>query len=202
MTMYVPAHFREEDQESIHALVRSSPFGLLLTNGSAVPEVTHLPMLLEVDPSGERILGHLALANPHAKMLQTGACALAVFSGEQGYITPRWYADPNLVPTWNYRVVHAHGTVRRVEEEPELMALVDALTAVHESGAQSPWSADWSNPKVSRLLKAIVGFELQVTRWEAKAKLSQNRAPEDQEALRKNLLAHDQPETLVHTKTP
>jgi len=187
--MYTPAHFRMDDPGQIREFVQAHPFGLLLTNGSDVPEVTHLPLLLRTDDSGnDRILGHLAKANPHAKALIDGQAALVVFSGTHGYISPRWYVAEGNVPTWNYRSVHATGTLRRIEGENELMKLVDALTAEHEAVAASPWLADWSNPKIRGLLRAIVGFELEVEQWEGKAKLGQNRSAEDQASLRKNLV--------------
>lgn len=195
--MYVPAHFREPDLAQCHQLVRAFPFGLLLSNGEPVPEVTHLPLLLEAAADGDRLLGHLARANPHARLLKTGAPALAVFSGAHGYISPRWYQSPDQVPTWNYRAVHAQGTLRILEDEAELMALVDALTAVHEEPRPDPWQADWKNPRITRMLAAIVGFELQVTRWEGKAKLSQNRTPDDQQSLREHLLKHNGSDELV-----
>jgi len=190
--MYTPAHFRMDDSGKIREFVQAHPFGLLLTNGSEGPDVTHLPMLLQMDDSGnDCILGHLAKANPHAKTLTDGQTARVVFSGTHGYISPRWYATEGNVPTWNYRAVHATGTLRRVEGENELMQLVDALTAEHESGVPNPWQADWSNSKIRGMLRAIVGFKLTVTRWEGKAKLGQNRSAEDQESLHTHLAASE-----------
>ena len=67
------------------------------------------------------------------------------------------------------------------------MRLLDQLTKQHESDAEHPWSADWDNPKISRLLKAIVGFELTVEHWEGKSKLGQNRDLQDRESLKVHL---------------
>ena len=183
--MYVPAHFQEKELDAIHQLVRDHSFGMLMVNGDQVPEVSHLPLHLKTGSNHDRIMGHLALANPQAAWIENDKPALAVFSGVDSYISPRWYVDENQVPTWNYQVVHAHGTLRRIDEPSELMRLLDQLTKEHESDAENPWSADWDNPKISRLLKAIVGFELKVEFWEAKSKLGQNRAPEDRDSLKK-----------------
>ena len=160
--MYVPAHFQEKELDAIHQLVRDHSFGMLMVNGDQVPEVSHLPLHLKTGLNQDRILGHLALANPQAAWIENDKPALAVFSGVDSYISPRWYVDENQVPTWNYQLVHAHGTLRRIDEPSELMRLMDQLTKQHESDAEHPWSADWDNPKISRLLKAIVGFELTV----------------------------------------
>ena len=185
--MYVPAHFQEKELDAIHQLVRDHSFGMLMVNGDQVPEVSHLPLHLKTDSEQDRILGHLALANPQAAWIENDKPALAVFSGVDSYISPRWYVDENQVPTWNYQVVHAHGTLRRIDETSKLMKLLDQLTKQHESDAEHLWSADWDNPKISRLLKAIVGFELTVEHWEGKSKLGQNRDFQDRESLKVHL---------------
>ena len=158
-----------------------------MVNGDQVPEVSHLPLHLKTGSKQDRILGHLALANPKAAWIENDKPALAVFSGVDSYISPRWYVDENQVPTWNYQVVHAHGTLRRIDEPSELMSLLDQLIKQHESDTEHPWSADWDNPKISRLLKAIVGFELTVEHWEGKSKLGQNRDFQDRESLKVHL---------------
>ena len=185
--MYVPAHFQEKELDTIHQLVREHSFGMLMVNGDQVPEVSHLPLHLKTGLNHDRILGHLALANPQAAWIEKDKPALAVFSGVDSYISPRWYVDENQVPTWDYQVVHARGTLRRIDEPSELMRLLDQLTKQHESDAEHPWSADWDNPKISRLLKAIVGFELTVEHWEGKSKLGQNRDFQDRESLKVHL---------------
>ena len=185
--MYVPAHFQEKELDAIHQLVRDHSFGMLMVNGDQVPEVSHLLLHLKTGSNEDRILGHLALANPQAAWVENDKPALAVFSGVDSYISPRWYVDENQVPTWNYQVVHAHGTLRRIDESSGVMRLLDQLTKQHESDAEHPWSADWDNPKISRLLKAIVGFELTVEHWEGKSKLGQNRDFQDRESLKVHL---------------
>jgi transcriptional regulator len=74
------------------------------------------------------------------------------------------------VSTWNYTAVLAFGTLRKIENEDELMTPVDQFTIEHEADAESPWSADGSVEKIRKILNAIVGFELKVERWEGKKK--------------------------------
>ena len=100
--MYVPTHFQEKELDAIHQLVREHSLGMLMVNGDQVPEVSHLPLHLKTSSNQDRILGHLALANPQAKWIENDKPALAVFSGVDSYISPRWYVDENQVPTWNY----------------------------------------------------------------------------------------------------
>ena len=186
--MYIPAHFKMNDKAEIRTFVMAHPFVSLLTNGKQVPQVTHLLMQLLTDDSGNDSINlHLSKANPHAKGLENTENAVAVFLGTNGYISPRWYAAKDNVPTWNYTAVHAIGTLRKIENEEELMKLVDKLTIEHEAGAKSPWRADWSNSKIRKMVNAIIGFELKVERWEGKEKVGQNRSAEDQASLKRNL---------------
>jgi len=186
--MYIPAHFKIKETAEIRTFVKAHPFGMLLSNGSQVPGVTHLPLQLMTDEEGKDSINiHLSKANPHANTLKDGERVVAVFLGTNGYISPRWYAAKDNVPTWNYTAVHAFGRLRKIEKEAELMKLVDQLTIEHEEGAESPWRADWSVEKIRKMLNAIIGFEMKVERWEGKKKIGQNRSAEDQASLKRNL---------------
>ena len=186
--MYIPAHFKIKETAEIRTFVKAHPFGMLLSNGSQVPGVTHLPLQLMTDEEGKDSINiHLSKANPHANTLKDGERVVAVFLGTNGYISPRWYAAKDNVPTWNYTAVHAFGRLRKIEKEAELMKLVDQLTIEHEEGTESPWRADWSVEKIRKMLNAIIGYEMKVERWEGKKKIGQNRSAEDQASLKRNL---------------
>ncbi len=186
--MYIPAHCKIKETAEIRTFVKAHPFGMLLSNGSQVPGVTHLPLQLMTDEEGKDSINiHLSKANPHANTLKDGERVVAVFLGTNGYISPRWYAAKDNVPTWNYTAVHAFGRLRKIEKEAELMKLVDQLTIEHEEGAESPWRADWSVEKIRKMLNAIIGYEMKVERWEGKKKIGQNRSAEDQASLKRNL---------------
>ena len=186
--MYIPGHFKINDPVEIRSFVRAHPFGMLLTNGVEVPEVTHLPMQLKSDDGhNDAISFHMAKANPHSKSIVDGEKSVAVFRGVHGYISPRWYEAKDNVPTWNYIVVHAVGVLRKIEKKDELIKLVDSLSAEHEASADIPWKADWSDSKINNFLNAITGFEMRILNWEGKKKLSQNKSEFDQAILKKNL---------------
>ena len=183
--MYVPREYREDDTKKLHALIASHSFGLLITTGEDGPLVSHLPFLLEPD-SGERgtLLGHVARANPHARVLEApldspSRRALVVFRGPHAYVSPSDYASAPAVPTWNYVAVHAQGTLRRLDAVA-LARTLDALTDRHEASLVPPWSTG-ALPREyrSKLKSAIVGFDLVIERLEGKLKLGQNRSVED-----------------------
>jgi transcriptional regulator len=179
MTLYVPGHFRLDDPERLFAFVQRHAFATLVSTGTAGLHVSHVPLVGERDASGKvRLLGHVARANGQWQALEEASEVLAIFHGPHAYVSPGWYEQHPAVPTWNYAVVHAHGKARLMEEA-ELHELLMTLSAAYESHRPKPWKmsglpADF----VSGLLKAIVGFEIEVERLEGKFKLSQNRPGE------------------------
>lgn len=185
--MYVPDHFCLDDPAAVAELLRAHGFALLVTAGAEGVQASHIPLLLDGDlaePGAARLLGHLARANPQVRELERlaaeGGEALAVFQGPHAYVSPRWYAPGPAVPTWNYLAVHVYGPIRPVGEPVALRALMARLIATYEAGAAEPYALDGQDPDfVARMLRGIYAFELPVARLEAKAKLSQNRSPED-----------------------
>jgi len=179
MTLYVPDHFRLDDGERLVEFIGRHGFATLVSSGAAGLHVSHVPLVAERDASGKvRLLGHVARANPQWQALEQASQVLAIFHGPHAYVSPGWYEQHPAVPTWNYAVVHAHGTARLMDEA-ELHELLITLSSQYESHRPRPWKmsalpADF----VTALLKAIVGFEIEVERLEGKFKLSQNRPGE------------------------
>jgi transcriptional regulator len=183
--MYLPKHFAETRIEVLHALVRAHPLGALVTLGAGGLEANHIPFEIDPDPAPFGTLrGHVARANPLWRELSRGGDALAIFQGPSTYVSPSWYpskqADGKVVPTWNYAVVHAYGPLRAVDDAAWLRAFVERLTNRHESGRTAPWHVtDAPADYVDKMVTAIVGIELPVTRLLGKWKTSQNRPARD-----------------------
>ena len=188
--MYVPDHFGETDNGRIRKLVEENDFATLVSSHPAGLQVSHLPLLL-VPQAGDKgaLLGHMARANPHWQAWSDRAEVLAIFHGPHGYVSPSWYQPDPVVPTWNYAVVHLHGTARLVHEPAELKALVARLVQRHEAGRTPAWNMALPADDEAKMLAAIVGFEITITRIEAKFKLSQNRSAADREGVVKALEA-------------
>jgi transcriptional regulator len=179
--VYIPSHFAETRPEVLADFIRDHNFGILISAGGDGVIASHIPFLYDVErgPHGT-LWGHLARGNPQLKELGAGREALAIFEGPHGYITPRWYATHPAVPTWNYSIVHAYGTLEPIEEVGELERLVARLADHHEAGAASPWRlADQPEKYRQGMLRGISGFAIRVTRLEGKFKLSQNRDATD-----------------------
>lgn len=182
--MYTPSHFREDRPEVLLDFMRAHPLVTLVTRSAAGIEANHIPVL--VDETSTTLRGHVARANPVCREAATEA--LAIFTGEQYYVSPSWYPSKQehgkVVPTWNYEVVHAHGMLTFFEDKQRLRGLVDELTRAHESRFPQPWSINDAPPEyIDGLLNAIVGFEMRITRLEGKFKQGQNRSEADRAAV-------------------
>lgn len=184
--MYVPPHFRIDDQEVVLGAIRAHPFATLVSGSPDGPFVTHLPMMVDEGHGKEGIalLGHVARANPHWRLVAEDPRTLAIFHGPHAYVSPRFYPSKQehgrVVPTWNYVAIHVRGRLEAFDEPDRLRDLVDRLTKVHETGAEQPWAlSDAPEDYVRRQLRGIVGLALHVEAIEGKAKLSQNREAAD-----------------------
>lgn len=184
--MYVPETFALTDPEEIRRVIQDYDFGLLVTGSGGAPTATHLPFLLD-ESLGEQgtLFGHMARPNRHWRDLEAmseDGEALVIFQGPHSYISPSWYGpEAKAVPTWNYVTVHVYGRPRIIPAPDELMAVLEKLVARHEARLEQPWSLNRLDSKfVEGMTRGIVGFEIAITRIEAKAKLSQNKELEMQ----------------------
>jgi len=191
--MYQVAAFREERIDVMHALIRTHPLAVLVTSAGGNLEANHLPLLIDPVPSPQGTLrGHVARANPLWRQLHENE-ALAVFQGPQVYVTPSWYpekrASGKVVPTWNYAIVHARGPLLVHDDRDWLRDLVSRLTQQQEAGRAQPWEVtDAPADYIERMLGAIVGIEIPISRIEGKWKVSQNRAEADRAGVTNGLM--------------
>jgi transcriptional regulator len=183
--MYLPAHFAEPRQDELHRLIQTHPLGTLVSHGADGLDANHLPFLLDAQ-AGEAgtLLAHVARANPLWQTLTDGAPVLVVFHGPQGYISPSWYPGKQdahrRVPTWNYEVVHAHGTLHVHEDEKFLRRVLALLTRSHEAAEPQPWKmGDAPADYLAEQLQRIVGIEVRITRLVGKRKLNQHHELRD-----------------------
>lgn len=184
--MYIPKQFEEVRVDVMHELIRAYPLATLVTHSSSGLNANHIPMLLSESPSPYGTLrGHIARANPLLGEIAEGIETLAIFHGPDCYITPSWYATKKetgkVVPTWNYAVVHAHGVLRVVDNATWLRVQLDALTDHNEASFPEPWAvSDAPADHVERIMAAIVGVEMVITKLLGKWKVSQNQPTQNQ----------------------
>lgn len=197
--MYVPKHFDESRVEVMHELMRDCPLATLVTTTSNGLTANHIPLILSENPVPYGTLqGHVARANPiwreHLSEIET----LAIFHGSDAYITPGWYATKRetgkVVPTWDYAVVHAHGTLRIVDDAQWLRSQIEKLTAHHESEYSEQWKlTDAPADYIEKLISAVVGIEIVITKLEGKWKVSQNQPERNKESVADGLRERNKP---------
>jgi transcriptional regulator len=196
--MYIPAPFREERLDVLYGIMREHSFATLVSWGEAGLIATHLPILFDPTRGAHgTLVGHLARENPHWQAFDQGPESLALFQGPHAYISPTWYTTPYAVPTWNYVAVHAYGRPRLVDDETSLYRIVAETVRVFEAQFAYAWNLEDRRDYADKLLKNIVGFEIEITRLEGKRKLSQNRSRADQEGVVAGLTAQADPVGLA-----
>lgn len=176
--------FQQETRARCEHLIEQTGFGMVFAQTPDGPRVAHTPLLLN---GRDKVQFHLARSNALARHLE-GETALIVVNGPDGYVSPRWYANRDTVPTWNYVTLELEGRVRCMSDEV-LEAFLHAVIAKHEGRLEgAPWRAEESSEKVwDGLFRGIVGFELEVQAWRPTHKLSQNKPPEDRARIAEGL---------------
>lgn len=171
--MHPNPSFRHNDHALFETLIHEIGFGMIFATTPDGPRVAHTPLL---STGNGTVQFHLARGNALTRHL-AGVEALAVINGPDGYISPRWYADPQQVPTWNYIALEVEGPVRAMDNDG-LLALLTRLSERHESRIAhgERWTMDKVPPAQLRaLMGAITGFEMEIRDWRPTIKLSQNK---------------------------
>ena len=193
--MYLPEHFRETRVDVLQALIDRHPLGTLVAVTGEGLTANHIPMRAQLAEGGRgRLRGHIARANSLWRELKNDSAVLAIFTGADNYISPTWYPSKQehgkAVPTWNYATVHLQGTIRFIDDVTWLRDFVTSLTDVHEGGRVNRWHvSDAPADYLEAMLRAIVGFEIEVTGVFGKFKGSQNRSLADRTGTRAGLRA-------------
>ena len=145
--MYLPPHFRVDNLNTQHELIRNHPLGLLVSCGTGGLMANPVPFVLDAGTGALGCLrGHLARSNGQWAELGQTPEALVIFSGLDHYISPSYYPSKQehgkVVPTWNYIQVHVYGHVVIHEDAGWLRAQIGALTDQHEGKRAAPWAVD------------------------------------------------------------
>jgi transcriptional regulator len=179
--VYIPEYFRVRDHEDAIKFMRANPFGILISSTDAGPFATHLPLFVRAEKGDEKLVlrGHVAKANPHWRYLEQQPQCLTIFHGPHSYISPSNYTEHESVPTWNYGAVHLYGNAKLFSSPEALQGVLHELIQTFEPAYAVQWTSLDEGFR-QRMLKQIVGFEVEVTKMEAKFKLCQNRSREDQ----------------------
>lgn len=201
--MHPDPKFRLEDRATLEALIEEVCFGTVFAATPDGPRVAHTLIISTGDGA---VQFHLSTGNALTRHLE-GSTALVVLNGPDAYISPRWYTAGGQVPTWNYVALELEGRVRRMAREgtEALLARIGAVQEARiEDGGESWVPESVPADYWHRLLRGIVGFELEVQAWRPTFKLSQNKPAEERGRIAAGLDASGSPAiaALMRTLAP
>jgi transcriptional regulator len=191
-SLYIPKAHLVEERKFLHDFMEDFPFVDLITPTPTL-RITHIPSLL--DRTAGRygtVLGHISAQNPQKVTFDGAHHAVIVFRGPHGYISPSWYAKQDVVPTWNFGVVHALGRPKAVTDPAATRALLARLIKTFDSKVAGS-TYDFSklpDSYVTGMMQGIAPFTMEIDALEGKFKLGQERSAGD----RSGVLEHMQKE--------
>ena len=191
MIPYQPKHFNVAEQAFALEVMRAHPLATLVSVRDGEPQCSHVPLVAREVDGGVVLLGHVAKANAHWQSWEGGGSVTAIFHGPDAYISPSLYVTRESVPTWNYVVVHAQGTVALTHDTLAKERILKALIDQHDAPYRAFWDTQLSEEFRERHKTHIVGFEIRVARLESKFKISQNRLPADRAGVLASMQSGD-----------
>ena len=187
-SLYIPKAHLVDDRKFLHDFMDEFSFVELVTAAPQV-RITHIPVWLDRTTGAYgRIYGHISRQNPQSATFDGEHSAVLVFRGPHSYISPTWYEKTDVVPTWNFAVVHATGRLKPIQEKRALHDLLARLIAKFESYQNSGYDF-LKIPESYKygLMEGIIGFEMEVEQLEGKFKLGQERKETDRAGVLRNL---------------
>lgn len=164
------------DPHEVKRLIRGNPWATFVSPASTGLVASHYPALLIEDEHEIVIASHFG--RPDEQLHELGDHeVLVIIQGPHDYVSPSLYAPGDLVPTWNHVTAHLYGTPEILSEE-ENYAMLAQLTDHFEKGTPHGRSLSEDETGTRRAAKGTVGLRMRVDRFDARAKLSQNKSPE------------------------
>ena len=198
--MYNIPYFKAADDKQVIDFMHAHPFAVVTgVDAEQKPVATHVPLLVKQEKDTLVLQGHVMRNTDHHHAFLQNENVLAIFTGPHAYVSASWYTDKKQASTWNYLTVHAHGKLKFGDEDM-LLAVLKQTTAQFENNPGSPSLVEHLDAGyVERLMKAIVAFEIEVTRIEHVFKLSQNRDEQSYQNIINHLEGGDEEAKMMAT---
>ena len=184
---YPPPHHQENDRNHLIEVMRHYPLATIISVENDQPLITHLPLIYREDG---KLIGHIDKFNPQAQLLKNDNPLTIIFYGPQCYISPTVYTTTQL-PTWNYIRVHLKGTVKEIESKEALKESLIKMTEFLEAPDHN-YVLEPDNPRMARALDYIKMFEISISEWEGKFKLSQDKKKSDMQNAKLEMIRANQ----------
>jgi transcriptional regulator len=191
--MYPPPHHQSHDIEKMISVLKHFPLGMLVTAKDGKPFITHIPFIH--NETSKKLVAHLDRSNPQLETLTENAEVTVVFKGPDTYISPSIYTTPQL-PTWNYIIVHVTGKLQLINEPEAIKQTMVDMTKFLE-GKERNFILKQDDPRMERLIDYIQAFEIEITNWEGKFKLSQDKNSQDFENAKEELKRNSQKDVSI-----
>ena len=176
--MYKLPYFTEQDKNTVISFMKANPFAVVTGAGSEFPVASHLPLHFENREEKIFLTGHLMRNTEHHKAFEKNNHVLVIFNGPHCFVSAEWYKNPASGSTWNYMTVHAKGKISFLDEAGTRKAVNDITDKY--VGKDKVASFDrLTDDYINSMVKAIVGFEIEVLSFDNVFKLSQNRDIEE-----------------------
>jgi transcriptional regulator len=164
------------DTDEVKRLIRENPWTTIVSNTSNGLVASHYPVVLEEDADGISIVSHFG--RPDERLHELGLHeVMLIVQGPHGYVSPGWYENGEVVPTWNHVTAHLYGQPE-ILSDSENFRVLGNLVDHFERRRSEPVSLGLDEEGARQIAKRTVGIRLVVSRFEARLKLSQNKPAE------------------------
>jgi transcriptional regulator len=164
------------DVGEVKRLIRENPWATLVSSPAGGLVASHYPVILEETAENTiSIVSHVG--RPDEQLHQLGDHeVLLIVQGPHGYVSPGWYPSDQIIPTWNHVTAHLYGTPEILSDEENVRVLGELVDSFeHVMPEPSSLTLDLEGSR--RVARGTVGIRLAVTRFDARLKLSQDKAP-------------------------
>ncbi|MGN6199171.1 FMN-binding negative transcriptional regulator [Humibacter sp.] len=169
-------HYLMTDPDEVKRLIRGNPWATFVSPTTNGLVASHYPVMVDEDAEGITIVSHFG--RPDDELHELGKHEiLVIIQGPHDYVSPSWYAPGDLVPTWNHVTAHLYGMPEILSEEENYQVL-DRLTDYFEQHYPNGRHLSEDEAGTRRIAKGTIGLRMHVARFDARAKLSQNKTPE------------------------
>ena len=183
-----------EDPEEVKRLIRGNAWATFVSPASTGLVASHYPVILDDERDDLTIISHFG--RPDEELHELGQHqVLVIIQGPHDYISPSWYGPGDIVPTWNHVTAHLYGTPQILTDD-ENYQMLSRLTDHFESHYPGGHSLSEDEQGTRRIAKGTVGLRMRVDRFDARAKLSQNKTPDVVENITANVA--DRNPALAH----
>jgi len=175
------------DPDEVKRLIRRNAWATFVSPATTGLVASHYPVILDEEATGDDIVIISHFGRPDEVAHELGRHQiLVIIQGPHDYVSPTWYGPGDIIPTWNHVTAHLYGTPEILSDD-ENYEMLGKLTDHFESKYSGGHSLAEDEEGTRRVAKGTVGLRMMVDRFDARAKLSQNKTPDVVETITEGL---------------